>query len=46
MYLKTPKTLIAAGVAATLGLAPSAYAETEMVVVSWGGAYSARQQGA
>lgn len=46
MYLKTPKTLIAAGVAATLGVAPAAYAETEMVVVSWGGAYSASQQGA
>ncbi len=38
------RSLIAAGVAATMGLAGTAQAETEMVVVSWGGAYTASQQ--
>ncbi|MGI9437280.1 MAG: extracellular solute-binding protein, partial [Geminicoccaceae bacterium] len=39
------RTLTAAAVAA-LVLPMAAKAETEMVVVSWGGAYSASQQGA
>ncbi|MDH3695270.1 MAG: ABC transporter substrate-binding protein, partial [Gammaproteobacteria bacterium] len=37
-------TLIATSVAATMGLTTAAQAETEMVVVSWGGAYTASQQ--
>lgn len=40
------QTLIATSVAATMGLATAAQAETEMVVVSWGGAYTASQQNA
>jgi putative spermidine/putrescine transport system substrate-binding protein len=39
-------TAAAAALAGTVGFAGTASAETELVIVSWGGAYSASQQGA
>ncbi len=47
MSAKHPKTkLLAAGIATALLGAGAAHADTELTVVSWGGAYSASQQGA
>ncbi len=40
------KALATAGLTAAIGLATAAQAETELVVVSWGGAYTASQQNA